>query len=262
MKHISHFRALWLVLVLLLGAAAQTTPNTSVPAPAGIATIAEAKGSVTIRSPQGALLGSEIGRALAPETIIETGKGSLVLELQDGSQLFVDSHSRVVLKQPQQEGHFFDLLLGKIMAQVQKRFGKSPSFKMGTPTAVIAVRGTRFLVDFNGRRTTVKVYEGLVEVAGTGGAGTSILLRPGYFTRVEEDESPQAPREFSDGSGGAGAALRGGDRGAVTPAKQAAPEDPMLQQPDLVPGPTAPAAGQSQIQQELDYAMKMLELVD
>ena len=54
---------------------------------------------------------------------------------------------------------------GKILAQVQKRFGNAPSFRMGTPTAVITVRGTRFEVEVNKKnKTVVDVYEGVVAV--------------------------------------------------------------------------------------------------
>jgi ferric-dicitrate binding protein FerR (iron transport regulator) len=84
-------------------------------------------------------------------------------------------------------------LMGKINAKVQKRLGNAPSFRMGTPTAVITVRGTRFAVDVDKKeRTHVEVYEGLVEVAGFL-HGAPVMVRPGYSTGVEQNRDPEQP---------------------------------------------------------------------
>jgi ferric-dicitrate binding protein FerR (iron transport regulator) len=83
--------------------------------------------------------------------------------------------------------------MGKINAKVQKRLGNAPSFRMGTPTAVITVRGTRFSVDVDKKqRTHVEVYEGLVEVAGFF-HGAPVMLRPGFSTGVEQNRDPEQP---------------------------------------------------------------------
>lgn len=162
----------------------------------GAATVDEIKGEVTVRLPNAAAATvPQRGQALAAETTIEIGKGSALLHLEDGSEVLVKGHSRVVLKAPAQApGDFFELLLGKIVAKVKKRLGNAPAFRMGTPTAVITVRGTRFQVEVNQKgRTYVEVYEGIVEVASLRALGHPVFLRPGFHTDVAPDRLPGRP---------------------------------------------------------------------
>ena len=180
-------------LFVLAGASGQNPEPTALPV--GSATIAELKGDVAVHSPQGEMVTLQRGTALAAESKIDTAKGSLLLDLQDGSQVLVKPNSHVVLTAPNQgKGYWLELLMGKINAKVQKRLGNAPSFRMGTPTAVITVRGTRFAVDVDKRqRTHVEVYEGLVEVSGFL-HGAPVMVRPGYSTGVEENRDPELPR--------------------------------------------------------------------
>ncbi len=185
------------VVLLLCGAIAQTPAPTALSV--GSATIAELKGGVSFHSAQGDAVAAQRGTVLAPESKIDTTKGSVLLDLQDGSQVLVKSNSHVVLKAPNQDkGYWLELLLGKINAKIQKRLGNTPSFRMGTPTAVITVRGTRFSVEVNKKRkTSVEVYEGMVEVGGYG-QGPPVMLRPGFSTGVQQDRNPELPRGFDN----------------------------------------------------------------
>jgi len=192
MTAIRHICAELSILLVLAAANGQNPEPTALPV--GSATVAELKGEVEVHSPQGDAITAQHGTALVPETKIDTKKGSLVLDLQDGSQVLVKANSHVVLKSPNQgKGYWFELLMGKINAKVQKRLGNAPSFRMGTPTAVITVRGTRFSVDVDKKqRTHVEVYEGLVEVAGFF-HGAPVMLRPGFSTGVEQNRDPEQP---------------------------------------------------------------------
>ncbi|MGB7553594.1 MAG: FecR family protein [Candidatus Korobacteraceae bacterium] len=202
---------LWfLALFLLTGlATTQSTQSEPVALVSGSAVIADLKGEVMLQSPQGVAVTAQKGQVLPAESSIETAKGSLLLSLQDGSQVLVKPHSRVVLKAPEQShGDFLQLFLGNILAKVQKRLGNDPSFRMGTPTAVITVRGTRFSVEVTKKnKTIVQVYEGLVEVVGVGMPNQPILIKPGFYTQVDNDRPPQSPREIQgvEGPGGRGA---------------------------------------------------------
>src|SRR5437016_4217639 len=179
------------VLLLLVSANGQNPTPTALPV--GSATIAELKGDVQVHSPQGDVVSAQHGTSLPAESKIDTSKGSMLLDLQDGSQVLVKPNSHVVLKAPNQgKGYWLELLLGKITAKVQKRLGNSPSFRMGTPTAVITVRGTRFAVEVNKKqRTFVEVYEGLVEVQGFPSIGRNVMIRPGFYTHVELHRDPE-----------------------------------------------------------------------
>jgi hypothetical protein len=187
MTAIWQIRTAMMVLLVLAGATGQN-PET-VALPVGSATIAEFKGEVTLHAASGDVVTAQRGTVLAPESTIETAKGSILLTLQDGSEVLVKSNSHVVLKAPTQEKGYW-------LAKIQKRLGNTPSFRMGTPTAVITVRGTRFSVEVNKKqKTSVEVYEGLVEVSGfrMGAPGPPVMLSPGYSTGVEQNRNPEAP---------------------------------------------------------------------
>lgn len=193
-----------LVLFTLTGlGAAQTAQSEPVALVSGSAVIADLKGEVMLQSAQGTAVPAQRGQVLPAESSIETAKGSLLLSLQDGSQVLVKPHSRVILKAPEQsQGNFLQLFIGNIMAKVHKRFGNAPSFRMGTPTAVITVRGTRFSVEVTKKnKTIVQVYEGLVEVVGLAMPNHPIIIKPGFYTQVGNDRSPQNPREMQGPQG-------------------------------------------------------------
>jgi ferric-dicitrate binding protein FerR (iron transport regulator) len=202
MKTLGRICTVLVTLGVLSVAAGQTPQPTSLPV--GSATVAQLKGEVSLHSPQGAVLNAQSGLLLAPESVIETAKGSVLLDLQDGSQVLVKSHSRVVLKSPNEgKGFSLELLLGKIVAKVQKRLGNTPSFRMGTPTAVITVRGTRFSVEVTKKqRTYVEVYEGIVEVQGLLQGSRPVLIRPGFSTVVQLDRGAEDPRQTGGPGGG------------------------------------------------------------
>jgi hypothetical protein len=119
----------------------------------------------------------------------------LLLRLEDETEILVRPHTRLLLKGPAPgDWNYFELLLGRIRTHVMKRTGGAPPFQLGTPSAVIAVRGTRFDVEVNPHKTTeVDVFEGLVEVAGVGVPGASVLVRAGYSTRVGLGGAPEPP---------------------------------------------------------------------
>jgi hypothetical protein len=77
---------------------------------------------------------------------------------------------------------------------------------MATPSAVIAVRGTRFDVEVNGRGVSeVDVFDGLVEVAALGVPGSSVLVGPGFSTRVGRGSPPEPPVAIGEIRPGVGA---------------------------------------------------------
>ncbi len=187
-----------LPLLFLVAAAAQQTPQPTSLA-VGSAIVDHIKGEVVLRAADGSAIGSQPGQVLTPGSMVDTAKGTALLHLQDGSQVLVKAHSRVLLKAPaESKGRFLDLLLGKVLATVQKRLGSTPSFRMGTPSAVITVRGTRFDVEVTPKgMTRVTVYEGVVEVLGMTGMGGPVMLQPRFWTQVQPEHAPEAPRSLN-----------------------------------------------------------------
>jgi ferric-dicitrate binding protein FerR (iron transport regulator) len=148
--------------------------------------------------------------------------------------VLVKAHSNVVLKAPNEgKGYSLELFIGDVLVKVRKRLGSSPSFRMGTPTAVITVRGTRFLVEVNKRKTIVEVFEGLVEVAGIMERSPHVLIRPGFSTGVDRDRAPEQPREMNPGERNESEGGRGGDDSRGTGAgreREGQPQNPQGQE--------------------------------
>ena len=182
--------------------AAQEQQTSSAPTTAAIAgaTIAEWKGDIRLSLP-GQLPSNPLrGEQLPPGTILDTGSGSLLLLLSDGSEVIVRAHTRLQVQEPSlADPSYFQLLLGRIRALINRRTGGAAPFELGTPSAVIAVRGTQFEVEVNSRNITeVDVVDGLVEVYGRNAAGGSVLLEPGFSTRVGLDSDPEQPEPTNE----------------------------------------------------------------
>lgn len=177
------------------------------------------KGEIKLQLPQASPAAPAAGLLLPPGTVVETGNGSLELRLEDGSDLLVKPHTRLVLDSPlDSKKDYLSLIIGRIVAKVRKRVGNTPSFRLSTPTAVITVRGTRFAVQVNKRRKTiVDVYEGLVEVAGLGADDRPIIVEPGFSTEVELGQIPELPRETSSPAEPAPPADSGADQSQPPP---------------------------------------------
>src|SRR6266851_2717660 len=183
-------------------AAAQEQQPVSSPATAAIggATIAEWKVNIRLNLPGQSPSNPLRGEQLPPGTILDTGSGRLLLRLSDGSEVLVRAHTRLQLQQPSlTDPSYFQLLLGRIRALINKRTGGAVPFELGTPSAVIAVRGTQFDVEVNPRNVTeVDVVDGLVEVYARNAIGGSVLLEPGFSTRVGMDSGPEQPEPTNE----------------------------------------------------------------
>ncbi len=185
----------WVALCLSAAQGQVSTPEPS-PAPFAGAVISEWKGQVHVQLPETNVAAPKRGQVLPAGTVIETGEGRLVLVLRaDESEILVQPHTRLVVTEPAPGNwNALEILLGRVRAYIRKRTGGAPSFQMGTPSAVIAVRGTRFDVEVNGHGVSeVDVFDGLVEVAATTSPGTSVLVSPGFSTRVALGTPPEPP---------------------------------------------------------------------
>ena len=186
--------AVWLAAAPAARAQQTTEPASAVPI--ANATVADFKGKVQIELPGKAASSPALGQVLPAETAITTREGRILLRLEDGSEVLVHSDTRIVLKQPSPTGwQRLQLLLGKIKAEIQKRTGGSPSFQIGTPSAVITVRGTRFYVRVDKHKATrVDVEEGVVEVENIKGIGKPVQVKAGFSSKVKEDSGPEEPK--------------------------------------------------------------------
>lgn len=184
------------LLALAVGSAAAQEQQAAAPAPFAGAIISDWKGKIQLNVPGKPPSAPARSEVLPAGTVLETASGRLLLHLRDGSQILIGPHTRLLVQQPAPSDHsYFQILFGRIRAFVSKQTGGSGPFQLGTPSAVIAVRGTEFEIEVNRLRVTeVDVFEGLVEVSGRGGTGPPVLLEPGFSTRVGIDGNPEEPR--------------------------------------------------------------------
>lgn len=204
-KHCARAAILWTVLhcvafglCLVQTASPQNAASAPSPgfAPFAGALISEWRGPVQVQLPGGTAGHPIRGQVLPEGTVLETREGQLVLLLRsDESEVLVQPHTRLILQAPQ-PGNWdaLQIILGRVRAFIRKRTGGVPPFQMGTPSAVIAVRGTRFDVEVNaGGVSEIDVFEGLVEVGSTTVPGVSVLVSPGMSTRVAIGTPPENP---------------------------------------------------------------------
>jgi hypothetical protein len=123
--------------------------------------------------------GSQITVGSASKAVIKIGDN--VVTLTEGALINLKSISNECL---------LKLWQGKITAKV-KKLKDNKSFKVQTPVAVCAVRGTEFDVQVAGNNaTTLKTHKGLVAFTDSA-TGIAILVKPGYQAVIEPGSKPQ-----------------------------------------------------------------------
>jgi hypothetical protein len=172
------FRAL---IFLALACTAQPAGAQDKPAEARIASVS---GTPLLSSSVRARTAAKRGDVLSPGDEIDTrGGGYLTIELTDGSLVVVRPGSRVLLKDFRAANtlrELFEVLLGRVLVRINHFGGKPNPYRINSPTASIAVRGTEFTVVVDGvEDTEVIVYEGLVEVISLSSPQNQVLVHPG-----------------------------------------------------------------------------------
>ena len=196
-KNVAGVLVVFISLFVVLSAMSQTAAVSSGHDLHGGAIVLDFSGKVKVHDVGGRSLELARNGILAQGAVIETDPNAKVLlRLEDGSEILLRESSHLVLNQEKLPtgSTLFELILGRLRAVVTKRFTGTPSFQLGTPSAIVAVRGTRFEVEVNNHNVTeVDVEQGLVQVTGRSASEPSVLLEPGFSTRVGLDRVPEAP---------------------------------------------------------------------
>jgi hypothetical protein len=154
------------------------------------------------------------GELLTPGDILDThGGGRVRIELSDGSVVIVQPETRLVLQDYRAAGSLRELLkvfVGRVRIKVN-HFGSQPNpYRVNSPSASIAVRGTEFGISVGaGGSTEVVVYEGLVEVYSLTDPQRRVLLESGKGVIVRPNEpfhlfTPGPDNEIGERAGGNG----------------------------------------------------------
>jgi hypothetical protein len=136
----------------------------------------------------------------AGDTIVTGKSGRLVLGLSDGSQAVIAPKTTVVIQDLSQSPRtLFNVIRGKTRVHIEKLGGQPNPYRVNTPTAVIAVRGTIFDVLVDDDETQVFLHEGQVEVTNLTAPNQPILLFAGQMTKVFLQRLPATPGSFKPG---------------------------------------------------------------
>jgi hypothetical protein len=134
------------------------------------------------------------GYTLSPGDHIDTrGGGRVVIDLSDGSMVIVAPESMVVLKDYRTAAslrELFEITLGSVRVKINHFAGKPNPYRMNSPTASIAVRGTEFTITVVATGDTeVDVIEGLVEVSQRNDPSRSVLVEAGRGVLVQAGQN-------------------------------------------------------------------------
>ena len=136
----------------------------------------------------------------AGDTIITGKSGRLVLGLSDGSQAVIAPQTTVVIKDLSRSPRaLFNVIRGKTRVHIEKLGGQPNPYRVNTPTAVIAVRGTVFDVLVEEDETQVFLHEGEVAVTNLMAPDKAVFLMAGQMTRVFMRRQPDSPILFKAG---------------------------------------------------------------
>jgi hypothetical protein len=143
-----------------------------------------------------------LGNQVSPGHMIVTGAdGYAQFKIADGSTFEVFPDSQVTFRSTMSMGDLLNVFIGKVKVYIQHLPGIPNPNNVTTPTALISVRGTVFMVDVKDAEgtTDVAVDEGIVDVRNLRMGGRIVRLIPGQATTVD----PHAPLVGLGGNGGA-----------------------------------------------------------
>jgi hypothetical protein len=111
------------------------------------------------------------------------GGGRIVIELTDGSMIVVQPESLIMIKDFRAAvslRELFEITLGSVRVKINHFAGRPNPYRINSPTASIAVRGTDFNITVDSRGDTqVMVYEGAVEVTSRVDPSQSVMIEAG-----------------------------------------------------------------------------------
>jgi len=128
---------------------------------------------------------------------IRTGSGATVtLTLPDTSYMVISENSNVTIQDfwTSNYRNIVDVMMGKVRFYIQRLGGKPNPYRVQTPTALIAVRGTIFEVtSYDAKLSEVSCLEGSVTVETLGLPDREVILEAGKHTMVQPGIPPVMP---------------------------------------------------------------------
>ncbi|HYR86553.1 MAG TPA: FecR family protein [Terriglobia bacterium] len=128
---------------------------------------------------------------------LKTGPdGNVYLEVPDGSYMVVSENTTLTIEDYWSPNlrSLVNLMVGKVRFYIQRLGGRPNPYRVNTPTALIAVRGTTFEVNVDEAQfAEVRCFEGRVTVETVGLSDREVILEQGRKTLVRPGEYPLPP---------------------------------------------------------------------
>lgn len=131
-------------------------------------------------------------------------ESKMEIKLNTKDLLVVGENSKVILQKADgpngQVSVVTNLFFGKTYSQIKKLTVGGSTYRVATPSATAAIRGTGFTVesDPNTKTTTIMVVEGAVKLEDKT-SGSSVAIRAGQKSQVEKGKSPAKPEPLTEG---------------------------------------------------------------
>jgi hypothetical protein len=134
-----------------------------------------------------------------PGDLIDTGEnGFASIEFSSGSVINLQPNTKAKINRlnclPTDDSCVIDIraLRGKVTSNVQTREDQPVDFRISTPYASAAVRGTVFDIQTDPDNLFVGVTEGVVELS-SNSSDRIVALKPGFGSVVKQGEAPSPP---------------------------------------------------------------------
>ena len=174
------------------------------------ATLTESRGDVRVSGANGAenpgdWEPAEAGMTLAAGSRVKAGPdGSADLLFEDGTALHLDKGADMEVAEAREKAESrvwrLRLLAGRLFSQVAKA-ARPSDYRVRTPVAVAAVRGTEFVADASEDGTDLAVFDGEVQTQAMddkGLLGEAVAVKPDQELSLERGRPAGPPTAISD----------------------------------------------------------------
>lgn len=157
------------------------------------ATLKAVRGEVSIRGAgQRRYFKAKTGDTFIFGDSVRTGPGSIAqLVLEGGGVVLVRESSTLTLRGGSQ-APFISFSLGEFLIGLKEKLGPKRSFRVGTPAAVAAVRGTLFWGKTDSSKEAT--FAGFGDEVVVTAQGKSVTLKPGETVSVPYGKAPPEPK--------------------------------------------------------------------
>ncbi|KJS85814.1 MAG: hypothetical protein JM58_07725 [Peptococcaceae bacterium BICA1-8] len=170
-----------------------------------VAKIKELKGEVLVKKIGGEKTFNAFnGMSLVQGDSIITKEGaSVIIEVDDETNITIDENTQININELSQDNTKqnkktnFYLSAGQVWSSIKKKLNSGSDFLIRTPTALMGVRGTEFVVGYNQNGTTTSVLEGTVSVSSmTSFENNNELIQEKQELLLEPNQSVQVKEKI------------------------------------------------------------------